>query len=430
MSEVIKWDKIGDYIILSENGLTLSREVLHSSAYYQGAIANSNGKSGKFYWEIDMLSVKNYIMVGLLNSTANIQSMGRTVEDAQKAIPLSRSYSSSATGSTIRIKFDTINRVLEVDDYKITNAGGFPAVVMSPAVGNSIRANFGATPFKYPIPEGYRPYNDVEEGEMPDCFHYSLIKSENKYYDIDLDNSSLFEVPFELESFINSNVNTETIKSMDDSGKLLVNNLLNPIITSISESDLMIEISAFRDIRVTTSLDLQLDILSIDKPAIDLKAIPKPQIIISKDNIPIPVNARIMDMNLIATENKGSLRIIFSTDDGVTWNTLNKEELNVINIDINNLDEVKKKGLNIDDFNNIGWMWDSIIKKNKIRFAYYLEIDSKEDKAETKEMNAVFTVISTWKKAKHKKAFNYEYTNTKLIVEIYNDGSYKINYKE
>jgi hypothetical protein len=442
MAVIIDNDLSSGITSIEEDGLTVRFPTAYTRKVW--AVSNKTVNSGKWYWEIRHMETSGtsyrYVLVGITNTNDREGSKGVILE-TKKLYPGNEQFSNQLYANDIRIALDMDNKKLymAINDDEMKEAFNLSNIDLSlginPYIGPSyqgtagnvkFRFNFGATPFKYEMPEGYRPYNEVEE-----VFgYYSLIKSENKYYDIDLDNNSLVEVPFELESFINSNVNTETIKLTDTSDKLLINSLINPTIASISEPDLMIEISGFRDIRVTTDLDLHLDILSSNEPVVNVKAIPKPQIIISKDNIPIPVNARVMDMNLIATENKGFLRIIFSTDDGVTWNTLNKEELNVINIDVNNLDEVKEKGLNIDDFNNIGWMWDSIIKENKIRFAYYLEIDSEEDKAETKEMNAVFTVISTWKKAKHKKAFNYEYTNTKLIVEIYNDGSYKINYQE
>ena len=137
---------------------------------------------------------------------------------------------------------------------------------------------------------------------------------------------------------------------------------------------------------------------------------------------------KIYNFTIYSNKNSGGdIKIIFSVDSGRTWLTYNGEETE--EVDINKIKEIKEKGLTPDEFNAIGEKWDKIVLNDKIRFAYYLEINSINDIAEVDKLEIEMDMHGRWRKAEHVEDYDYEYDNEHIYVTFYKDGSYKVNYQ-
>ncbi|WP_106766462.1 hypothetical protein [Paenibacillus faecalis] len=144
-------------IILSNDNLTLSSN--RNSSY---VIATHGKTKGKWYWEVKFDSgsaISIYIGVGNINF--KISSSNWSAVQIRGAVP-----------------GDTIGLALNMDDYRLRyfkngteltdlerkiehlGEGIFPFLNSASTAPKSATINFGSTPFKYPIPEGYLPYID------------------------------------------------------------------------------------------------------------------------------------------------------------------------------------------------------------------------------------------------------------------------------
>lgn len=166
-------------------------------------------------------------------------------------------------------------------------------------------------------------------------------------------------------------------------------------------------------------------------PVVSIKALPKPQIIIPTGDIVLRMLDKIYNFTLYSSKNNsGDIKIIFSVDEGANWLTYNSDTGDFEEIDITRIKEVKQSGIDPDTFNSIGTKWNEVILTNKIRFAYYLELESINDIAEVDKLEIKMDMHGRWKKAKHGIDYHYKYDNEHLYVSFFADGSYKINYQE
>jgi hypothetical protein len=166
----------------------------------------------------------------------------------------------------------------------------------------------------------------------------------------------------------------------------------------------------------------------LKSPKLKFKAIPKPQLVLPAGDIPLN-NIRNIDYFKIYANTfaHGVIKIIASTDGGQTWVTWDKSRFKTI--DSNDLNEVKSEGMDINTFNALTTEWNQIVT-NKIRFAYYLEINAITDVAQVDKLEIQFDILGKWKKAVHGTEYDYEYSNDNLKVSLLSDGSYKINYQD
>jgi len=157
-------------------------------------------------------------------------------------------------------------------------------------------------------------------------------------------------------------------------------------------------------------------------------AIPKPVVIKATNDLTIN-NVINIDSFTITTNLSGSgvIKTVVSNDSGHNWKSHNGT--NWINVDIDDLDDVKNNGMDSSQINSLASIfWNELLGSGKIRFAYYIEITSISDKAETDALLAQFDMQGIWRKAPSSD-YIYEYpSNSKLRVTFLSNGGYKINY--
>lgn len=162
----------GSGVVLSNNDMTAR------TPNQLNSVRATEGKtSGKWYWELDMNNI-SHIFIGVANKLASM-SINLTYNPYVrgyyngngKKYPEEVNY-----GEAFQVK-DTIGIALDLDDFTLefyrngvsqgishtnleTLGEVFPLFTSgSSSSGGTITANFGATPFKYPVPEGYLPYD-------------------------------------------------------------------------------------------------------------------------------------------------------------------------------------------------------------------------------------------------------------------------------
>ena len=165
---------VGSAVILSNGNLTLNSPTGSTNG---NARANIGISSGKYYWEIHHDSGL-YPAIGIANGNADLSGFGAFsgnvariyVNNDGKLYPGGISYGSTYDiGDTIGVALDMdsatgilkffkngISQGVAFSDIKST-LGNIIYPFQTYAASNSctITANFGATPFAYPIPDGY-----------------------------------------------------------------------------------------------------------------------------------------------------------------------------------------------------------------------------------------------------------------------------------
>lgn len=202
------------------------------------------------------------------------------------------------------------------------------------------------------------------------------------------------------------------------------------IVTMTDIDNPLLHIEGFRNlIPYCESENPHLLILSQSKPNIYTDVIPNSQLILPKGDIQFKMLDKVLSFNMTATEqDKGLIRIIFSVDSGDTWKVYDESIQDFKEIDIQNLDVVGNEGMTTSVFNSIGTKWNEVVQNNKIRFGYYLKIDELNDVANVDKLEVTIDVLGSWDATLHEIDYNYEYDNEKIYIELYRDGSYKINY--
>jgi hypothetical protein len=174
---IVTWDKIR-----KGSGVTLSNEDLTASINQRHTVLASEGKStGKWYWEIHCdSSTNNTYNIGIGNPSANLSdSWGSynsggyytngSIYGLTNLSSSGASYGSSfTTGDTISVSLDVESKTLEfykngvpqgVINYLISGSEIYALIGRGGTTGTVVMTtNFGRTPFKYPIPNGYRAY--------------------------------------------------------------------------------------------------------------------------------------------------------------------------------------------------------------------------------------------------------------------------------
>lgn len=158
--------------------------------------------------------------------------------------------------------------------------------------------------------------------------------------------------------------------------------------------------------------------------------IPEPQLILANGDIDISSISDIDNINLVSSEVEfGILRIIASIDSGVTWYTFNGT--NWITVDVEDFNDVKTNGMTTSTLNTLTSqeIMELIGVPGTLRFGYYMEIGTLLDSISTDSISITIDMQGEWEKAIHKVDYNYDYpNNTKLSVELYTSGDFKINY--
>lgn len=166
---------------LSNGNLTIVSAIAATGA---GNIRATHGKtSGKWYWEIKLDAGGTTLFAGIASKSYPITSVEYigSSSDALKIrayygnngnkLPENVSYgATSAVGDTIGVAMNLDIGTLEFYKNGVsmgvshTNLQGmgevFPFFKSMGTVSRTITANFGATAFSYPIPSGFKAYND------------------------------------------------------------------------------------------------------------------------------------------------------------------------------------------------------------------------------------------------------------------------------
>lgn len=189
----VQWNSVdkGVSAVVSNNGLTAM--VPNNTNNVKATVGR---KSGKWYWELTIDSVRN-IMVGVCNEATPITSILYNTPNAKLYYNATgNKYQGAIAYGASFIAGDTISVALDMDVGKIefyknginqgvafsdlAQLGEVFPVIAGGATGtedNRITANFGATPFKYPVPQGYFAYNVNIQEKM-------LLEKEGQGYSI------------------------------------------------------------------------------------------------------------------------------------------------------------------------------------------------------------------------------------------------------
>lgn len=234
----------GERITLSEDNLTAFMNTGQTGASVRATIGKLKGK---WYWETHIdshffigyaglvlsksISINNspYVNQGrCAYANTDSRSTGNLVDDV---VGDQDGYPGYTTGDTIGVAINLDADPKVANFYKngefvvkgtIAFVGEvYPAIGVGAVDGGVATINFGATPFKYVIPDGYLPY-DIENARW---FSQYLIKQGSNYYTI---KSKFYEngeyLPVILDGGLTPNVN-----DFENYGSVDVGDLVKPI---------------------------------------------------------------------------------------------------------------------------------------------------------------------------------------------------------
>lgn len=172
---LITWNPNDSVASLSENNL----KAYNTSNYHRGAKATEGRSNGKWYWEIETLSAPSSnkaIGIGVCDSSEPVSTHFKS----EKSVRYYQSNSPRINTGSTEIPFnkniglnDIVSVLLNMNEKKIEfrkngeyvwngNIDAYIDSIAYPMVdvyAMESMANFGATPFQYPVPEGYLPYD-------------------------------------------------------------------------------------------------------------------------------------------------------------------------------------------------------------------------------------------------------------------------------
>ncbi|MFL1671465.1 SPRY domain-containing protein [Paenibacillus dendritiformis] len=197
----VTWDAVnkGSGVILSNGNLTAK------VPNYNNTVRATHGKShGKWYWEIT-ISVYNWLLIGIANKNAHLNTNNSETQNIRyyrdnglkhpEATPYGANFD---VDDTISILLDLDNGTLEfwkngvsqgVSHTNIKLMGEvYPSITAVQSVNkeSTVTANFGATPFKYSPPAGFKPYDvDAVNNKLllsNSLYHLSLVSNQYTYF--------------------------------------------------------------------------------------------------------------------------------------------------------------------------------------------------------------------------------------------------------
>jgi hypothetical protein len=153
-------------------------------------------------------------------------------------------------------------------------------------------------------------------------------------------------------------------------------------------------------------------------------AIPPDRLLISDGDKDLSYVENIDYFKITARGN--NLKIVCSTDSGVTWKTFNADHWEDINLTVA---DVKNRGIDIDTFNSINsTYWNLLNINKKIRFAYLLSMENISDVENVDNLDLQYDGKGKWIQALES-TFDVVYaSNTQLQVFLKFSGDIKINY--
>lgn len=299
-------------------------QVTVSSSAFNGVKTNKPLPSDKVYMEFTAVA-SNGGFIGICNESFDTQVWSGNDWTSKNQVSFYFSggtiYPSMATsglggltvGKTVGIKFDSTTRTAAfcIDgkwsaDYGILSGTTFYPIAMNGSSGASstILANFGATPFTYTIPDGYVSANS---GGSPVVTYGLLLKSGDKYYSIKEDlYNSVNKIYNPIETVTKESFATYGFELKDLLTDVLINN------------ETFKPISKFKTIKIVSHESfnpLTLNGIKSNK-----------ELIISRQNMNLMLTATTVNRfkQTFTKLNNGTVRLIFSLDNGTTWKTWNE----------------------------------------------------------------------------------------------------------
>lgn len=162
--------------------------------------------------------------------------------------------------------------------------------------------------------------------------------------------------------------------------------------------------------------------------SLNMKAIPQDQLVlpISDINIRSIDNIDSFTLNVTTAGQGGAVTTAVSFDKGATWYTRSLgewAEIDLENLKIDGMIPATLTALSFEEWTELRGISDTI------RFAYHLSLENMSDTLAVNDLISHMDMKGTWKKAIHGTHYDYEYPNNDLLlVTIYTDGDYKINY--
>lgn len=116
---------------------------------------------------------------------------------------------------------------------------------------------------------------------------------------------------------------------------------------------------------------------SINSASANVTAVPKRMLVMQESDMIFEKPMKSFTLSG-TVQNSSVLKVIASTDSGVTWKAFDGSVWNTV--DKNNLDDVQAKGMNIATFNGISQeVWKPFLSGMKMRLAYYLDLAAATD---------------------------------------------------
>lgn len=158
-----------------------------------------------------------------------------------------------------------------------------------------------------------------------------------------------------------------------------------------------------------------------------------PTLVKASDDINLNGINKINKIIWIANDsNVSKNRLIFSLDSGIKWKSYDSNNKILIDIDINNLSEIRNKGLTVEQVNNLTIEDLDILRDNspKIRFGYYLEKNNAFDELYNDNLSITVDMKGRdipslnyiWSFNEDEKTINYKFIEDGTYTIIYCDN--------
>lgn len=227
MSDTVIWDESSKYgsVNITDNGLTVTL-----SGTTVGIVANKSVGLSKRYFEIESkgsspflvgVSNENYdgTNAGFFNSRYAVYGYDGTLREKEKSkqgfgkrIPSGSTIGFLFDGESRRLMF-TLDGVLQNEFLDNLEGNSFKPVASYGSSTSSaiLSANFGATPFKYNMPEGYSSWDGSQ-------------KVSSKYYLIQDQQNDLWTFKDDILTKTNNTLSEETFKNDGFRDYTIINN--------------------------------------------------------------------------------------------------------------------------------------------------------------------------------------------------------------